>query len=194
MLRHAELVQREGGSCVMVSLNWCGFSSRAGAAPRTPTWRCTATATASACCRAIRCSASPSRPTRRCGAWPASTTCTCTACRASSRRPTTRCVASARDCLTPLADARRDDTVMPAFSSGPVGRHVPPTCDAVGQRRPAVHVRRRHPGAPDGPGGRRASIRQAWAAVARRHVAARRGAHARRTAPGARPSSASPAH
>src|SRR3546814_12501069 len=27
MLRHAELVEREGGSCVMVSLNWCGFSA-----------------------------------------------------------------------------------------------------------------------------------------------------------------------
>jgi ribulose-bisphosphate carboxylase large chain len=27
MRRHAELVAREGGSCVMASLNWCGFSS-----------------------------------------------------------------------------------------------------------------------------------------------------------------------
>ncbi|HEV2677391.1 MAG TPA: ribulose-bisphosphate carboxylase large subunit family protein [Aliidongia sp.] len=27
MRRHAELVAREGGSCVMMSLNWCGFSS-----------------------------------------------------------------------------------------------------------------------------------------------------------------------
>ena len=27
MLRHAELVASEGGSCVMASLNWCGFSS-----------------------------------------------------------------------------------------------------------------------------------------------------------------------
>jgi ribulose-bisphosphate carboxylase large chain len=27
MLRHAELVEAEGGSCVMVSLNWVGFSS-----------------------------------------------------------------------------------------------------------------------------------------------------------------------
>jgi len=27
MLRHADLVAREGGSCVMVSLNWCGLSS-----------------------------------------------------------------------------------------------------------------------------------------------------------------------
>jgi ribulose-bisphosphate carboxylase large chain len=27
MLRHADLVAREGGSCVMVSLNWTGFSS-----------------------------------------------------------------------------------------------------------------------------------------------------------------------
>ena len=27
MLRHADQVAREGGCCVMVSLNWCGFSS-----------------------------------------------------------------------------------------------------------------------------------------------------------------------
>jgi len=27
MRRHAELVEREGGCCAMVSLNWCGFSS-----------------------------------------------------------------------------------------------------------------------------------------------------------------------
>lgn len=27
MRRHAELVAREGGTCVMMSLNWCGFSS-----------------------------------------------------------------------------------------------------------------------------------------------------------------------
>jgi len=27
MLRHADLVAREGGNCVMVSLNWCGLSS-----------------------------------------------------------------------------------------------------------------------------------------------------------------------
>ncbi|RYF79564.1 MAG: ribulose 1,5-bisphosphate carboxylase, partial [Comamonadaceae bacterium] len=27
MRRHADLVQREGGSCVMASLNWCGYSA-----------------------------------------------------------------------------------------------------------------------------------------------------------------------
>lgn len=27
MRRHAELVEREGGSCVMASLNWCGFAA-----------------------------------------------------------------------------------------------------------------------------------------------------------------------
>ena len=27
MKRHADLVQREGGNCVMVSLNWCGYSA-----------------------------------------------------------------------------------------------------------------------------------------------------------------------
>ncbi|CAO3453504.1 ribulose-bisphosphate carboxylase large subunit family protein [Azospirillum largimobile] len=27
MRRHADLVEREGGSCIMVSLNWCGYSA-----------------------------------------------------------------------------------------------------------------------------------------------------------------------
>jgi ribulose-bisphosphate carboxylase large chain len=27
MRRHADLVEREGGSCIMASLNWCGFSA-----------------------------------------------------------------------------------------------------------------------------------------------------------------------
>ena len=36
MLRHAELVEREGGSCVMASLNWCGFSAIQTLRRRTP--------------------------------------------------------------------------------------------------------------------------------------------------------------
>ena len=57
MRRHADLIAREGGTCAMVSLNWCGFSAVADAAARRPISRCMATATASARCRAIRCSA-----------------------------------------------------------------------------------------------------------------------------------------
>ncbi|MFO1288217.1 MAG: RuBisCO large subunit C-terminal-like domain-containing protein [Rubrivivax sp.] len=33
MLRHAELLQREGGACAMVSLNWTGHAARWRAAP-----------------------------------------------------------------------------------------------------------------------------------------------------------------
>ena len=91
MLRHADLVAREGGSCVMASLNWCGFSAhRRRCAAHTAARAARPSQRLRRAVARIRCSASASRPTRRCGGWPASTTCTCTACRASSRRPTRR--------------------------------------------------------------------------------------------------------
>ena len=55
-------------------------------------------------------------------------------------------IESARDCLTPLADAGdRTDRVMPAFSSGQWAGTLPATLAVVPQRRPAVHGGRRHP-------------------------------------------------
>jgi ribulose-bisphosphate carboxylase large chain len=36
MRRHADLVQREGGSCVMLSLNWCGYSAAQSLRRHTP--------------------------------------------------------------------------------------------------------------------------------------------------------------
>ena len=87
MRRHADLVAKEGGSCVMASLNWCGFSAIE-TLRRTPTSPSTATATAMARCRAIPRSASAFRPTKRCGGSPASITCMSMAWRENSLRTT----------------------------------------------------------------------------------------------------------
>ena len=78
MRRHADLIAAEGGTCAMVSLNWCGLSSRANICGARPILRSTATATASACCRAHPRSGWRRPRTRRSIAWRASTTCMCT--------------------------------------------------------------------------------------------------------------------
>ena len=96
-------------------------------------------------------------------------------------------VASARDCLTPLADrGRRDDVVMPAFSSGQWAGTMPATLAAVPQRRPHVHVRRRHPRASRRPRRGRGQPAPGMARDPRRTVARRRGARRARAARRAR--------
>ena len=122
MRRHADLVAREGGTCVMASLNWCGFSAIADAAALDRSRASTGTATASARSRAIRCSASASRPIRRSGASPASITCMFTACRASSRRRDEEVVdVGAR--LPDAADRRRRRPRDAGLLLRPMGRH-----------------------------------------------------------------------
>jgi ribulose-bisphosphate carboxylase large chain len=165
MRRHAELVAREGGTCAMMSLNWCGFSSvqairresglaihghrngygmfsRAPALgmdfqPYQALWRLAGVDHMHV--HGLNGKFSQSDEEVR---------------------------TSARDCLTPLADPDDvDDRVMPAFSSGQWAGTLPVTLDIV----------------PDGdllfmagggilahPGGARAgvaSLRQAWQAV-----------------------------
>ena len=90
-------------------------------------------------------------------------------------------IASARDCLTPLADDDVDDRVLPAFSSGQWAGTVPPTWAARGQRRFPVHVRRRHHGASGRPGGgRRQHPSGGWrCADGRRDAGSGRGAASR---------------
>lgn len=78
MRRHTDLVEREGGSCVMASLNWCGLSC-VQTLRRATRSRFMAIATATAPLADIRRSASASTPIRRSTGWPASTTCMCTA-------------------------------------------------------------------------------------------------------------------
>lgn len=87
MRRRHDEVLRAGGTCVMVSINWVGFSGVHTCARRASS-RSMDTATAGAHCRAIRRWAWAFAPTRSCGAWRAWTSFTWAACAASSRNRT----------------------------------------------------------------------------------------------------------
>jgi ribulose-bisphosphate carboxylase large chain len=167
MLRHAELVEREGGSCVMISLNWVGFSSaqtlrrRIGLAihghrngfgmfsrhpalgmdfqPYQLLWRLTGVDHMHVHGLAGKFS-----------------------------QEGDEVVNSAHDCLAPLADPRdRHDVVMPAFSSGQWAGTLPATANAV----PSGDLMFMCGGGilahPDGAAAGVASVRQAWQAIRR---------------------------
>ncbi len=165
MLRHAERVEREGGSCVMVSLNWVGLSSvqalrrHTGLAlhghrngfgmfsrhpalgmdfqPYQLLWRLAGVDHMHVHGLAGKFSQSDAEVVR-----------------------------SAHDCLAPLADpADAEDVVMPAFSSGQWAGTMPATIAAV----PGGDLLfmcgggiLAHPG---GPAAGVASLRQAWDAI-----------------------------
>lgn len=163
MKRHADLVEREGGSCVMASLNWCGFSALQtlrrhtglalhghrngyGALSRHPLlgmsfqayqtlWRLAGVDHMHV-----------------------------HGLQGKFSQPDEEVIASAHDCYTPLTDGV-DDRVMPAFSSGQWAGTVPATWAAV-QNDDLLFMSGggilAHPG---GPAAGVASIRQAWAAA-----------------------------
>ena len=163
MKRHADLVAREGGSCVMASLNWCGHSGMQtlrrhtglavhghrngyGALSRHPLlgmsfqayqtlWRLAGVDHMHV-----------------------------HGLQGKFAQTDDEVVASARDCFTPLADGI-DDAVMPAFSSGQWAGTVPATWDAIG-RDDLLFMSGggilAHPG---GAAAGVASLRQAWQAV-----------------------------
>lgn len=163
MKRHADLVEREGGSCVMASLNWCGFSALQtlrrhtglalhghrngyGALSRHPLlgmsfqayqtlWRLAGVDHMHV-----------------------------HGLQGKFSQPDAEVIASAHDCYTPLTDGV-DDRVMPAFSSGQWAGTVPATWAAV-QNDDLLFMSGggilAHPG---GPAAGVASIRQAWAAA-----------------------------
>lgn len=163
MRRHAELVQKEGGDCVMASLNWCGFSAIQclrrdtplalhghrngyGMFSRAPSlgmefaayqalWRLTGVDHMHVHGLAGKFS-----------------------------QEDAEVVESARDCLTPLTQ-ERDDRVMPAFSSGQWAGTVPATQAAVGGSDLLFMAGGGILAHPDGPRAGVASIRQAWQAV-----------------------------
>ncbi|MDH2328160.1 RuBisCO large subunit C-terminal-like domain-containing protein [Cereibacter sp. SYSU M97828] len=163
MRRHADLIEAEGGSCAMVSLNWCGFSAVEtlrrhtglaihghrngyGAFSRHPAlgigfgayqvlWRLAGV---------------DHMHVHGLGG--------------KFAQEDAEVIASARACLTPLAKA--DDRVMPAFSSGQWAGTVPQTHAAAGSDLlfMAGGGIMAHPG---GPAAGVASIRDAWDAVLR---------------------------
>ncbi len=163
MFRHAELVQREGGSCIMASLNWCGFSAIEslrkrsglaihghrngfGALSRHPLlgigyqayqvlWRLTGVDHMHVHGLAGK-----------------------------FAQADAEVIAGAKDSLTPLADDV-DDRVMPAFSSGQWAGTVPVTWQAVGTSDLLFMAGGGIMAHPGGPAAGVASIRQAWDVV-----------------------------
>lgn len=166
MKRHADLVAREGGSCVMASLNWCGYSGMQtlrrhtglaihghrngyGALSRHPLlgmsfqayqtlWRLAGVDHMHV-----------------------------HGLQGKFSQADEEVIASAHDCYTPLTDGINgvDDRVMPAFSSGQWAGTVPATWAAI-QSDDLLFMSGggilAHPG---GPAAGVASIRQAWEAA-----------------------------
>lgn len=163
MLRHAALVEREGGSCVMASLNACGFSAvqtlrRAtslvlhghrngyGAFSRHPLlgmsfqayqtlWRLAGVDHMHV-----------------------------HGLQGKFSQSDAEVVESARDCLAPLASGLQD-AVLPAFSSGQWAGTVPATHGAVGTDDLLFMSGGGILAHPDGPAAGVRSLRQAWAAA-----------------------------
>ncbi|WP_307574745.1 ribulose-bisphosphate carboxylase large subunit family protein [Variovorax paradoxus] len=163
MKRHADLVEREGGSCVMASLNWCGHSgiqtlrrhtgltlhghrNGYGALSRHPLlgisfqayqtlWRLAGVDHMHV-----------------------------HGLQGKFSQPDSEVIESARDCFTPLADAA-DDRVMPAFSSGQWAGTVPATWAAIGSDDLLFMAGGGILAHPDGAAAGVNSIRQAWSAV-----------------------------
>jgi ribulose-bisphosphate carboxylase large chain len=162
MRRHADLVAKEGGSCVMASLNWCGFSSIEtlrrgtdlaihghrngyGAFSRHPAlgigfqayqtlWRLAGV---------------DHMHVHGLGG--------------KFAQADEEVVDSARDCLMPLCDA--DDRVMPAFSSGQWAGTVEQTYRSVNTSDLLFMAGGGIMAHPGGPAEGVASIREAWRAV-----------------------------
>ncbi|PWC48447.1 ribulose-bisphosphate carboxylase large subunit family protein [Azospirillum sp. TSA6c] len=166
MRRHADLVEREGGSCVMVSLNWCGYSAVQtlrrhsglalhghrngfGALSRHPLlgigfdayqalWRLAGVDHMHV-----------------------------HGLNGKFAQPDAEVIDGARACLAPLAADAADgsDAVMPAFSSGQWAGTVPVTWEAVGTADLMFMSGGGIMAHPDGPAAGVRSIRQAWDAV-----------------------------
>ncbi|WP_418147110.1 ribulose-bisphosphate carboxylase large subunit family protein [Variovorax paradoxus] len=163
MKRHADLVEREGGSCVMASLNWCGHSGMQtlrrhtglalhghrngyGALSRHPLlgisfqayqtlWRLAGVDHMHV-----------------------------HGLQGKFSQPDSEVIESARDCFTPLTDAA-DDRVMPAFSSGQWAGTVPSTWAAIGSDDLLFMAGGGILAHPDGAAAGVTSIRQAWSAA-----------------------------
>ncbi len=165
MLRHAELVAREGGSCVMASLNWVGFSSMQalrrhsglvlhghrngfGMFSRHP---------------ALGMDFQPYQLLWRLAGVDHMHVHGLAGKFAQSDDEVAR---AADDCLTPLVDpAERKDVVLPAFSSGQWAGTLPATLEVVPSGDLLFMCGGGILAHPDGPRAGVASIRQAWTAV-----------------------------
>jgi ribulose-bisphosphate carboxylase large chain len=165
MRRHADLVAKEGGHCVMLSLNWCGFSSVQalrresglvvhghrngfGMFSRHP---------------ALGMDFQPYQLMWRLAGVDHMHV---HGLQGKFSQHDSEVIASARDCLTPLADAADlADRVMPAFSSGQWAGTMPATVAAVPSGDLLFMAGGGILAHPGGPAAGVASLREAWAAV-----------------------------
>lgn len=163
MKRHADLVAREGGACVMASLNWCGYSAMQTLRRHTPL--------------AVHGHRNGFGALSRHPLLGISFQAYQTLWRLAGvdhmhvhglqgkfSQPDEEVIESARDCYTPLADGL-DDRVMPAFSSGQWAGTVPATWSAIGSDDLLFMSGGGILAHPAGPAAGVASIRQAWSAA-----------------------------
>ncbi|WP_234263068.1 ribulose-bisphosphate carboxylase large subunit family protein [Hydrogenophaga sp. NFH-34] len=163
MKRHADLVEREGGSCVMVSLNWCGFSAVQTLRRHTPLVIHGHRNGFGALSR---------HPQLGIGFQAYQTLWRLAGVdhmhvhglQGKFSQPDAEVKESARDCLAPLAEGC-DDAVMPAFSSGQWAGTVPATWSAIGTDDLMFMSGGGILAHPGGPAAGVTSIRQAWAAA-----------------------------
>jgi len=160
MLRHAELVEREGGDCVMVSLNWCGFSA-------VQTLR---RATALAIHGHRNGFGAFSRHPLLGMSFQAYQALWRLAgvdhmhvhgLQGKFSQPDAEVIEAAGDCLAPMSDTV-DDRVLPVFSSGQWAGTVPATWEAVGTNDLLFMSGGGILAHPGGPAAGVASLRQAW--------------------------------
>ncbi|MEO8134829.1 MAG: ribulose-bisphosphate carboxylase large subunit family protein [Betaproteobacteria bacterium] len=163
MRRHAALIEREGGSCAMVSVNWCGMSAVQTLRRETPL--------------ALHAHRNGFGALSRHPLLGMSFQAYQTLWRLAGvdhmhvhgvqgkfAQPDDEVIASAHDCWTPLTSGA-DDRVLPVFSSGQWAGTVPATWAAM-QNDDLLFMSGggilAHPG---GPAAGVASLRQAWAAT-----------------------------
>jgi ribulose-bisphosphate carboxylase large chain len=166
MRRHAELVEREGGSCVMVSLNWCGLSGVQTLRRATPLalhghrngygafGRHPALGTGFDAYQALyRLAGVDHMHVHGIGG--------------KFSDAAEEVEAAARRCLKPLAADAPDasDAVLPVFSSGQWSGTLPRTCEAAGSADFMFLAGGGILAHPDGAAAGVASLRQAWEAV-----------------------------
>ncbi|SEJ44981.1 ribulose-bisphosphate carboxylase large subunit family protein [Paraburkholderia diazotrophica] len=163
MRRHAELVEREQGDCVMASINWCGFSAIQTLRRSTPL--------------VLHAHRNGFGMMSRDAALGIGFHAYQTLWRLAGvdhmhvhglagkfAQSDTEVTESARDCATPLAE-RLDDCVLPAFSSGQWAGTVPATFAATGSADLLFMSGGGILAHPDGPAAGVRSVRQAWDAV-----------------------------
>jgi ribulose-bisphosphate carboxylase large chain len=163
MRRHADLVEREGGSCVMASLNWCGYSGMQTLRRHTPL--------------AVHGHRNGYGAMSRHPLLGISFQAYQTLWRLAGvdhmhvhglqgkfSQADEEVVSSAHDCHAPLTDGA-DDRVLPAFSSGQWAGTVPATWAAINSDDLLFMSGGGILAHPDGPAAGVASIRQAWTAA-----------------------------